>query len=94
MHRSPTFFKNTTFLVDTFHSRGHVCSPCLKLSKVKYTNSKFHTVRDSMAEARNSQLRKLAGPLRNMGTAHAVLGIKLFLEIEMRLLIQDRQHFL
>jgi hypothetical protein len=80
MLREPKFFKNTLFLIDSFHSSGHMrCSRACFVDNYRKSNPQLQSVNTSAAECGNSGLQKIRVSLSCMSQRHAVIFTNLFL---------------
>lgn len=74
MVREPRFFKNTRFLIDGFHAKGHKrCTKSCFISSYKKNDPDLATVNSSAAECGNGGLLKIRRPLSYMTQRHAML---------------------
>ncbi|EJD45046.1 hypothetical protein AURDEDRAFT_64771, partial [Auricularia subglabra TFB-10046 SS5] len=73
MLREPRFFKNTRFVIDGFHAKGHTrCTKACFISN--YANdSKISGVNSSAAECGNRGLLKIRRPLSYMSQRRAII---------------------
>ena len=82
MAREPQFFANTTFLVDSFHAKGHTrCSKACMLSFYQLNDPQLRQVNSSAAECGNAGLRKIRRPLSYMSQRHAIVYTMTFLSV-------------
>ena len=89
MLREPHFFKNTLFVIDRFHRRGHVCSPAYDPRHHLCLNN----VNTSRAEQVNSALSSLSNQLKYMCPSRYFFFLRDFLsELNVANFRRDRSH--
>jgi hypothetical protein len=82
MTREPEFFKNTLFLIDGFHAKGHTrCSRACMLSNYQANDPELSKLNSSAAECGNSGLRKIRRSLSYMSQRHAIVYTMTFLAL-------------
>ncbi|EJD36135.1 hypothetical protein AURDEDRAFT_74537 [Auricularia subglabra TFB-10046 SS5] len=81
MLREPKFFRNTRFLIDGFHAKGHTrCSRCCFISSYK-KDSALCSVNSSAAECGNRGLLKIRRPLSYMSQRRAIVYVHTYLSV-------------
>ena len=88
MYREPQKFKNTLFLNDEFHAKGHKCGPLYNIKYFKDSLSKFAFLNDSDIEQTNSKLKLLRSSTSYMNLKSFASFITQCLEIVSRKAIQ------
>ena len=87
LNREPRHFRDTTFLVDRFHWRGHIgCSSGYSLDH--YTSLDIVTINSQVNEQANAGLQKIKGQIAYMKPENFMFHVKLFLAMHNR----DKQH--
>jgi len=82
MLREPEFFKDTRFLIDDFHAKGHTrCTAACMLRTYRKGNSHVTKTNSSAAECGNSALTRIEKSVSYMSQRHAVVYTGVFLEI-------------
>lgn len=73
MYREPEFFKDTLFVVDQMHAKGHVgCSGASFFSSYKKFRPDLLNVNSSAAECGNSGLSRIKKSISYMNESHAI----------------------
>ncbi|KAJ6542680.1 hypothetical protein B0H19DRAFT_957773 [Mycena capillaripes] len=86
MTREPTFFSNTQFLIDDFHSVGHTkCSPAAFLKTHCNVDPRLAYINSSAGECGNSGLGRIRKSVSYMSQGRAIIYSKVFLCIWNRL---------
>ncbi len=81
LNREPVFFKNTLFLVDRFHWRGHVgCSKGYSLDSYKRRDTK--QINSQVNEQANAGLKRMQSQLTYMKPENFSFHISLFLAVK------------
>ena len=80
LKREPLRFKNTKFLVDRFHSKGHTCSRGYHMDTYK-KDEIIATINSQLCEQLNARLKNLRGQIACMSSDNAKFHIELFLSI-------------
>ncbi|CAK5271714.1 unnamed protein product [Mycena citricolor] len=89
MTREPTFFANTQFLIDDFHSVGHTkCSEAAFLKTYCRVDPRLSRINSSAGECGNSGLGRIRKSVSYMSQSRAILYTRVFLCIWNRLRIR------
>ena len=80
LKREPLRFKNTKFLVDRFHSKGHTCSRGYHMDTYE-KDEIIATINSQRCEQLNARLKNLRGQIACMPSDNAMFHIELFLSI-------------
>ena len=81
LNREPAFFRNTKFLVDRFHWKGHIgCSGGYSLDA--YKHSAFKEINSQVNEQANAGLQRIKGQLAYMSFDNFMLTLSLFLAVK------------
>ncbi|KAF6765620.1 hypothetical protein DFP72DRAFT_798270 [Ephemerocybe angulata] len=82
MLREPEFFKDTLFVIDNFHSKGHTkCSPAAFLKEYSSADLNLISINSSAGESGNSALRRIRKGVSYMTQDHAIIYTKVFLSM-------------
>jgi Kyakuja-Dileera-Zisupton transposase len=80
--REPEFFKDTLFVIDEMHAKGHSsCSQACFLSNYMQTRPDLLPVNSSAAECSNSGLNRIRKSVSYMNEANAILYTHTFLSV-------------
>ena len=88
LQREPHFFRDTLFVVDRFHEKGHKsCSPASRASTFE-RHPVLHDLNTQLAESGNAELARLRTSVSYMKESNAILNVGAFL------MARNRQLFL
>ncbi|KAJ3556445.1 hypothetical protein NP233_g11977 [Leucocoprinus birnbaumii] len=80
--REPSFFADTLFIIDNFHSRDHTkCAPACFASTYAELDPDFSTINTSAAECGNSLILWIRKSVSFMSERRAIIYTKVFLSI-------------
>ncbi|KAJ3560575.1 hypothetical protein NP233_g10745 [Leucocoprinus birnbaumii] len=80
--REPSFFADTLFIIDNFHSRDHTkCAPACFASTYAELDPDFSTINTSAAECGNSLILRIRKSVSFMSERRAIIYTKVFLSI-------------
>ena len=83
LNREPVHFKNSIFLVDRFHWRGHVgCSSGYSLDS--YTSLDIASINSQINKQANAGLQRIKGHIAYMKPDNFMFPVKLFLGLQNR----------
>lgn len=81
-NREPEFFKDTLFVIDEMHAKGHSnCSQACFLSNYMQTRPDLLAVNSSAAECSNSGLNRIRKSVSYMNETNAILYTHTFLSV-------------
>lgn len=78
LKREPARFKNTRFMVDRFHARGHLCTNGYDMKKYVEDDT-IRTLNSQLAEQNNAHLRNLNSQIACMPSDNAIIHLSMFL---------------
>ena len=82
MAREPDFFRNTHFLIDGFHAKGHTrCSKACSLSYYKKHDNELADLNSSAAECGNAGIGRIRKSLSYMTQHHAIIYTWVYLAV-------------
>lgn len=82
MLREPEFFKNTLFVIDTFHASGHTrCTPSAFASNYGAVDPTLAVINTSAAECGNGGMTRIRKSVSYMGQDRAVGYTRTFLSM-------------
>jgi hypothetical protein len=91
-NREPEFFKNTLFVIDEMHAKGHSnCSQACFLSNYMQTRSDLLPINSSAAECSNSGLNRIRKSVSYMHETNAILYAHTFISVWNRTRERDFQ---
>ena len=89
MLREPDFFADMTFLIDSFHTKGHTkCAPAAFLSSYAVVDPGLGRLNSSAAECGNGGMARIRKSVNYMSQTCAIQYTKVFLSIWNRQRIQ------
>ncbi|KAE8243408.1 hypothetical protein A4X03_0g7774 [Tilletia caries] len=92
LRREPDYFKDTLFVVDQMHEKGHTdCSASSRLSTYMRNDPQLQHVYSSAAECGNAGLARIKKTVSYSKQEHAVALVRVFLSIWNRRRIRDAQ---
>ncbi|KAK0544406.1 hypothetical protein OC844_007468, partial [Tilletia horrida] len=82
LRREPGFFKDTLFVVDQMHEKGHTnCSPASRLSTYMRNDPALQHIYSSAAECGNAGLGRIKKSVAYCKQEHAVALVRVFLSV-------------
>jgi hypothetical protein len=91
MSREPMYFKDTLFIVDSFHARNHkACTQSSKLYAYK-SDPKINALNSNAAEHLNSGLRHLRRSMSGMGEARSISYMNTYICVRNRMLLYQHE---
>jgi hypothetical protein len=80
MSREPEFFKDTSFVIDEMHAKGHSsCSQASFSSNYMQCSPRLQNVNTSAAECSNSGLNRIRKSVSYMGQRNAILLVYMYI---------------
>lgn len=82
MLREPEFFKNTLFVIDTFHASGHTrCTPSAFATNYGAVDPTLAVINTSAAECGNGGMLKIRKSVSYMGQDRAVVYTRTYISM-------------
>jgi hypothetical protein len=93
MVREPAFFKDTLFLIDEFHSKGHTrCTAACMTSTYRKYMPEIMKLNTSLAECGNAGMQRVKKPVSYMSQRHAAAYVGAFLQVWNRTRQRNTEH--